>query len=435
MNSPDLTLFWIAFLAYLAGFVLYSVYLAFKKENIAKIAMIAMILGFIPQTAGFFVRWVLSEHVPLSNMYEYLGLMSWMAVLCLFILVKLYKNHIFGGFIAPVTFMLMVTASLLPKDISQALVPALQSYWLTIHVTLAALGSGAFAVGCSVSIVYLLKKASETDSGYFTNKPAVYTTLFSMIGFPVLFALFGKAVGFLPTSMEFGLLIGGTVFNKQNWFFTGIGLAIPFAAVLWAYLYIKLTDTKKYANYGIGIFAVTVADFLVSSLIIGILVKLEIIFLSSQSAWKLFEFFGATWVLSIPMFFLMYWILGIKTKGFFKKVNINLNLLEEITYKTVSLGYPLYTIGALFAGAIWAEQAWGTFWGWDPKEVGALIIWLFYSGFLHARKYKEWRGNRAAILAIFGLLMILLSFFGNYFFGGQHAYADIFSLDSILQII
>ena len=423
MNSPDLTLFWIAFLSYLVGFILYSVYLAFKKENIAKIALVVMIIGFIPQTAGFFVRWVLSEHVPLSNMYEYIGLMSWMAVLCLFILMKLYKNHIFGGFIAPVAFMLMVTASLLPKDLSQALMPALQSYWLTIHVTLAALGSGAFAVGCAVSVVYLLKRASETDAGFFTNQASLVSTLLAMIVFPILFAFLGKAVGFLPESKEFAIIFGQTPIHEYNWLLTGIGLALPFGALIWALLYKKMTDTKKYPNYGIGIFAVAVADILVSSLIAGILVKWEVVMLTSRSAWKLFEFFGVTWVLSIPLFFLAYWILGIKTKSLFKKVKINVNLLEEINYKTISLGYPLYTIGALFAGAIWAEQAWGTFWGWDPKEVGALIIWLFYSGFLHAHKYKDWRGNRAAILAIFGLLMILLSFFGNYFFGGQHAYA------------
>jgi ABC-type transport system involved in cytochrome c biogenesis permease subunit len=109
--------------------------------------------------------------------------------------------------------------------------------------------------------------------------------------------------------------------------------------------------------------------------------------------------------------------------SFFSSANINTELLDEINYKTVCLGYPLYTVGALFAGAIWAEQAWGQFWSWDPKEVGALVIWLFYTGFLHAHRQYGWRGNKAAILSVFGLLMILLSFFGNYFFGGQHAYA------------
>jgi ABC-type transport system involved in cytochrome c biogenesis permease subunit len=88
----------------------------------------------------------------------------------------------------------------------------------------------------------------------------------------------------------------------------------------------------------------------------------------------------------------------------------------------VTLGYPLYTLGALFAGAIWAEQAWGAFWSWDPKEVGALIIWLFYSAFLHARYQRGWTGTRTAVLSLTGFAMMMLSFFGNYFFGGLHSY-------------
>jgi ABC-type transport system involved in cytochrome c biogenesis permease subunit len=109
--------------------------------------------------------------------------------------------------------------------------------------------------------------------------------------------------------------------------------------------------------------------------------------------------------------------------GILEKIPMNLDILDEINYKSVTLGYPLYTVGALFAGAIWAERAWGQFWGWDPKEVGALIIWLFYSGFLHARYQRNWKGKRAAILSLCGFGMVLLTFFGNYFFGGLHAYA------------
>ena len=88
----------------------------------------------------------------------------------------------------------------------------------------------------------------------------------------------------------------------------------------------------------------------------------------------------------------------------------------------MSIGYPLFTLGALFAGSIWAYKAWGTFWGWDPKEVGALIIWLFYTSYLHARFQRGWKGNRAAVLSIVGFVIIMLSFFGNILLGGQHAY-------------
>ena len=96
--------------------------------------------------------------------------------------------------------------------------------------------------------------------------------------------------------------------------------------------------------------------------------------------------------------------------------------MQEIAYAAVAIGYPLYTVGALFAGAIWAEQAWGTWWSWDPKEVGALIIWLFYTVFLHARYQRKWSGDRAAVLLVLGMLFVFISFFGNYFFGGLHSF-------------
>ena len=100
----------------------------------------------------------------------------------------------------------------------------------------------------------------------------------------------------------------------------------------------------------------------------------------------------------------------------------SLDTLDDINYKSISIGFPLFTVGALFAGAIWANKAWGTFWGWDPKEVGSLVIWIFYVLYLHARYQRGWKGRRAAVMSIIGFLIVLLSFFGNLFLGGDHAY-------------
>ena len=422
MSSPDLTLFWIAFFAYLAGFLFYSMYLGFKNEVFAKLGFYAMIAGFIPQTAAFIVRWIIVDHVPLSNMYEYMALMSWMATLSLLMIVIRYKIKAFGAFIAPVVFMLMVLASMLPKDISQALMPALQSYWLTIHVTLAALGSGSFAVACAVSFIYLLKKSSENSKGLFLERKSRSDAIISMLLFPIAFAVIASLSGILPDNSEMVFNLSDKPFTGLGKVFIGLGLGFPLGAILWPLLHRQSKEGKRENNIGAGLFTVSVLSVLVSGLICGLLLTNGVIVLSLKSAWKIVEFAGINWLVGILVFLPLYWILVKKGFPYFKKTGINTDLLDEINYKTVGLGYPLYTVGALFAGAIWAEQAWGQFWGWDPKEVGALIIWLFYSGFLHARRQQNWRGNRAAILSIFGLLMILLSFFGNYFFGGQHAY-------------
>ena len=269
----DVTFFWIAFWLYFVGFLFFTLFIAFKARRISQLGSAAMILGFLPHTAALVLRWVLSTHPPSSNMYEYMSLMSWTAVLAFIFVIARFKKAIVGAFVAPVTFMLMVSASLLPKDITQQLMPALQSIWLQIHVFLAAAGEGAFAVAFGVSIMYLVGRRLESSS------------------------------------------------------MTELARRFP-----------------------------------------------------------------------------------------------SLELLDEVNYKAISIGFPLFTIGALFAGAIWAHYAWGSFWSWDPKETGSLIIWLFYAVYLHARRHPRWQGTRAAWMSILGFIMALLSFFANMVVGGQHGY-------------
>lgn len=272
--TMDVMFFWGAFWIYLLAFVLFSLYLAFKSERITKLATIAMIVGFVPHTVAIAFRWHLAGHPPLTNMYEYMSLMSWMAVLSFLFILWRFKRAVLGVFIAPVTVVLMVCASLLPKEISQQLVPALQSVWLQIHVSLAALGEGGFAVAFGASVMYLIRGRMQPSE-----------------------------------------------------------------------------DPKAFVN-------------------------------------------------RFP----------------------SLELLDEVNYRAVSIGYPMFTVGALFAGAIWAHQAWGSWWSWDPKETGALIIWFFYTIYLHARYQRGWRGSKAAWMSIIGFVMTLLSFFGNLILGGLHAY-------------
>lgn len=98
--------------------------------------------------------------------------------------------------------------------------------------------------------------------------------------------------------------------------------------------------------------------------------------------------------------------------------------LEEISYRSVIIGFPFLTM-VIVLGAVWAEQAWGTYWNWDPKETASLVTWLIYGAYLHARVVRGWRGRRAAWLLMLGFAAILLTFFGNLFFGGLHSYSGI----------
>lgn len=100
-----------------------------------------------------------------------------------------------------------------------------------------------------------------------------------------------------------------------------------------------------------------------------------------------------------------------------------MELLDELCYKFITFGFFLLTI-VIISGAIWAEQAWGSYWSWDPKETWSLITWLIYGACLHARQTYGWQGRRALVLAILGFAAVLFTFFGvNYLLAGLHSYA------------
>jgi cytochrome c-type biogenesis protein CcsB len=85
--------------------------------------------------------------------------------------------------------------------------------------------------------------------------------------------------------------------------------------------------------------------------------------------------------------------------------------LDNISYRMIGLGFPLLTIG-IIAGAVWANEAWGSYWSWDPKETWALITWLVFAAYLHARITKGWQGRKPAILAATGFVVVWVCYLG-----------------------
>jgi len=110
------------------------------------------------------------------------------------------------------------------------------------------------------------------------------------------------------------------------------------------------------------------------------------------------------------------------------KIDDRLNLMESIdnlSYRTISFGFPLLTIG-IIAGAVWANEAWGSYWSWDPKETWALITWLVFASYLHARLTRSWQGEKPAIIASFGFIVVWICYLGVNFLGkGLHTYGQI----------
>ena len=137
-----------------------------------------------------------------------------------------------------------------------------------------------------------------------------------------------------------------------------------------------------------------------------------------QSAWLLLHvsfsfigeaFFAASFVSALLFLF---------TKDEARRLD-----LDRITYMAIAVGYPVFTAGALVFGAIWAEQAWGRWWSWDPKETWALVTWLVYTIYLHVRLILKRRDSLPSILAVAGFLCTIFTFFGvNYLLPGLHSY-------------
>ncbi|MDD2818304.1 MAG: c-type cytochrome biogenesis protein CcsB [Candidatus Nanopelagicales bacterium] len=99
--------------------------------------------------------------------------------------------------------------------------------------------------------------------------------------------------------------------------------------------------------------------------------------------------------------------------------------LRALTNKTLAFAFPLWTF-TVVAGAIWAENAWGRYWGWDPKETWAFITWVVYAAYLHARSTAGWRGNKASIIAIAGWIAFLMNYFGvNFLANSLHSYGGV----------
>lgn len=104
-----------------------------------------------------------------------------------------------------------------------------------------------------------------------------------------------------------------------------------------------------------------------------------------------------------------------------KKLNL-LESLDNLSYRIIGLGFPLLTIG-IIAGAVWANEAWGSYWSWDPKETWALITWLVFAAYLHTRITKSWQGKGPAVLASLGFVVVWICYLGVNFLGkGLHSY-------------
>jgi cytochrome c-type biogenesis protein CcsB len=264
--GADMPLFWIAFWCYLIATLGASGYAGTRKVGFRSAVFFVTLVGFVSNTAALIIRSVASGHPPVTNLFEYLSFFAWAIVLGFLIIWRRKGLELMTVFAPTIAFAMMVMASLFPSDATTQLMPALQSYWLWVHVSLAVLAEAAFAVAFVASLMCLI----------------------------------GDRRG-----------------------------------------HSRLPDR---------------------------------------------------------------------------------HLLDSITYRWIGIGFPLFTVGALFAGAVWAQRAWGSPWSWDPKETSSLIVWLVYAIYLHVRRTRRGSIALTSGLSVLGFALTILTILGSRFLGGLHSY-------------
>lgn len=221
---------------------------------------------------------------------------------------------------------------------------------------------------------------------------------------------------------------------KSNWLLAHVTLSfISYAAFglsfITALLHIIITEeTKKSFKYIFSSAILGVMIFLFVSVIIDMATAS-----GNPRAVKLFHSTLASsstvisilsWLFLAALIFSS-WRFGDYIRKLLNTFKIDENFLEEVTYKGIAFGFPIFTIGGLVFGAIWADQAWGRYWGWDPKETWSLITWFVYAFYLHAKFIRGWRGTKISMIAVIGFIVTIFTYLGvNLFLSGLHSYGS-----------
>ncbi|MED1468096.1 c-type cytochrome biogenesis protein CcsB [Bacillus salipaludis] len=393
MVSFSSNLLFIAFILYLIATLFYGGAIKAKKNidekkgtnKWGKIAVFLTIIGFISQLGYFILRWIASGHAPVSNMFEFTTFFGMALVGAFIVIYFIYRAVLLGLFTMPVAILVIAYASMFPRDITP-LIPALQSYWLYIHVTTAAIGEAILAISFAAGLIYLVKAVNQSKS----SKQTFWLEI-------VMFGLV-TTLGFVLVSSIFS---GIGYHEKFNW--------------------VDKNKNQVQVEYTMPAVIGPHKGELITKGGFEPVVEMPAMINAKKMNTVMWSFVGGLILYGIIRLVLRKRIAA-ALQPFVR--NIKLDFVDEISYRSVLIGFPVFTLGALIFAMIWAQVAWTRFWGWDPKEVWALITWLFYAAFLHLRLSKGWHGEKSAWLAVIGFVIIMFNLVAvNLVIAGLHSYA------------
>lgn len=374
----------VAFILLLIAIVPLGLAIKSKGKLFGKLGLFLTYVAFTLQLVYFVVRWMAVDHAPVSNMYEFMTFFGIMLTGSYLIIHFLYKQIVVGLFTIPVSLIILGYGSVFAKEVSP-LVPSLQSHWLTIHVMTVAFSSAILSVSFATGLIYLLRTLDVSKKSIST-----YGLEFVLYCLVVVIGFIGVSTTFSIASEDVKVQFDNAQGQSEQVVYSMMPLIVTKGAVTEngeAVGMIEITnkiDAKK-------------LNSIVWAFIVGTILYAVIRLITRKSISALLK----PWTSRVQP-----------------------QLMDEISYRAVVIGFPLFALGGLLFAMIWAQIAWSRYWGWDPKEVWALITFLFYAAFLHFRLSKGWEGEKTAWLAIIGFGIIVFNqVFVNLVIAGLHSYA------------
>jgi cytochrome c-type biogenesis protein CcsB len=417
-----------------AALIFYSgagtLYLGFGVTGVPsyiRFASIATWLGLLANTGAVAHRWYESGHPPFASIYEMLLSFVWTLAILTLIAEKKYGVKVIGTVTMPVAIVGVVLMQLLRTEV-HPLVPALQSTWLHVHVTLAMLAYAACALSFALAMMFLIQDKVKTETFLAATSLATIATYLSIV-----LTRFERWGGL-------NLIAWDAERQREVFIAKGVRLFVTVPDLGWLMVLVLVAVTtplalylvwRKTGNSGlieIANRAVFISILLQALALVFFILRARDGQYASLDAEGLYQtnLAASPFILSGlvgGIFVSLLYLLLLWRRSDLERMLPSAEELDRITYKTIAIAFPLLTL-MIAAGAYWANKTWGSYWSWDPKETWAAITWLVYAGYLHMRITRGWRGRRAAYFAILGFAVVMFTFFGvTYLLPGMHAYA------------
>jgi ABC-type transport system involved in cytochrome c biogenesis permease subunit len=395
------------------------------------------------------------RYFPLDNLYPLTLGFCFGAAITTLIIIRNSRNEFVGALSMPVVTVILTVAMLLGNNIS-TLPPILDSYWRPIHVSIATIAYGVCLVSFGLAFAYLLKDGVRSEA------IAIAVTLFGLLIYGtiggsgvLLHAEYGPSVvigrspiparvplnGLGPLmaitmlTILFSLVLFAADIWRRNekarkWAWSLFRSAVLLQAVVILVAFYQLgrvsdiasrIPQRQYAELGQWL-----ADQNRMTLPAGVETQVATEWIherggdfSASAKSNPVELGG---LIGLFVALLLVALFGWKRKVIDTALP-SLETIDGLLYRTVSVAFPLLSL-LLITGAVWANESWGRYWGWDSKEVGALVTWVSYAGFLHTRISHGWRGRRSAYFALLGFVLVVFTWLGvSYLLPGLHSYA------------